>query len=380
MSFTVIRLSGMMSRVNLTNEDRAGLESLLRSEGYDGSVSARAQIVLWRAEGYSAPEIAQMAGTTKPTVYKWIARYEEYGVDGLSDWVSTGRPREISAEVRGRILALSRQSPPEETGFSHWSSREMARYLKREEGISVSHSFVTSLWREHDLQPHRQGTFKLSTDPAFEEKVIDVIGLYLDPPMDAVVLSIDEKTQVQALDRTQPLLPMTFSKNEKRTHDYVRHGTTNLFAAFNTATGEVVGCCFARRRTTEFLKFMDQVVAAHGGREIHVVLDNLSTHSGSDVDVWATRHPKVTFHFTPTGSSWLNQVETWFGIITKQAIRRGTFGSVRQLIKTINAYIANWNQDAKPFVWTATANEIIAKVRLVHQDFNKLLDNNRNSQ
>lgn len=380
MSFTVIRLSGMMSRVNLTNEDRAGLESLLRSEGYDGSVSARAQIVLWRAEGYSAPEIAQMAGTTKPTVYKWIARYEEYGVDGLSDWVSTGRPREISAEVRGRILALSRQSPPEETGFSHWSSREMARYLKREEGISVSHSFVTSLWREHDLQPHRQGTFKLSTDPAFEEKVIDVIGLYLDPPMDAVVLSIDEKTQVQALDRTQPLLPMTFSKSEKRTHDYVRHGTTNLFAAFNTATGEVVGCCFARRRTTEFLKFMDQVVAAHGGREIHVVLDNLSTHSGSDVDVWATRHPKVTFHFTPTGSSWLNQVETWFGIITKQAIRRGTFGSVRQLIKTINAYIVNWNQDAKPFTWTVTANEIIAKVRLVHQDFNKLLDNNRNSQ
>jgi transposase len=380
MTFTPVRLDDMMSCMNLTNEDRAGLKSLLHREGYDRSVSARAQIVLWRAEGYSAPEIARMAGTTKPTVYKWIARYEEYGVDGLSDWVSTGRPPEVSAEVRGRILALSRQSPPETTGLSHWSSREMARYLKREEGISVWHSFVATLWREHDLQPHRQGTFKLSPDPAFEEKVIDVVGLYLDPPMDAVVLSIDEKTQVQALDRTQPLLPMTFSKTEKRTYDYVRHGTTNLFAALNTATGEVVGGCFARRRTKEFLKFMDQVALAHGGREIHVVLNNLSTHSGPDVDAWLTRHPNVTFHFTPTGSSWLNQVETWFGIITRQAIRRGTFGSVRQLINTINAYIANWNQDSKPLTWTATANEIIAKVRLVHQDFNKLLDNNGNLQ
>jgi transposase len=380
MSFTSVCLGGMISGMHLTNEDRVGLESLLRRDGYDGSVSARAQIVLWRAEGHSAPEIARMAGTTKPTVYKWIARFEEYGVEGLSDWVSTGRPREISAETRGRILALSRQSPPEETGLSHWSSREMARYLKRAEGISVSHTFVSELWREHDLQPHRQGTFKLSTDPAFEEKVIDVIGLYLDPPMDAVVLSLDEKTQIQALDRTQPLLPMTFSKTEKRTHDYVRHGTTNLFAALNTATGEVLGRCFTRRRTKEFLKFMDQVVAAHDGREIHVVLDNLSTHSGPDVDTWLTKHPNVTFHFTPTGSSWLNQVETWFGIITRQAIRRGTFGSVRQLINTINAYIANWNQDSKPFTWTVTANEIITKVRLVHQDFNKLLDNNRNSQ
>lgn len=380
MSFTWVFLGGMMFGMNLTNEDRAGLESLLRCEGYDGSVSARAQIVLWWAEGYSAPEIARMAGTTKPTVYKWIARYEEHGVEGLSNRVSTGRPREVSAETRGRILALSRCSPPEETGFSHWSSREMARYLKQQEGISVSHNFVSALWREHDLQPHRQGTFKLSTDPAFEEKVIDVIGLYLDPPMDAVVLSIDEKTQIQALDRTQPLLPMTFSKTEKRTHDYVRHGTTNLFAALNTATGEVLGRCFNRRRTKEFLKFMDQVVATHEGREVHVVLDNLSTHSGPDVDTWLTKHPNVTFHFTPTGSSWLNQVETWFGIITRQAIRRGTFGSVRQLINTINAYITNWNEDSRPFIWTPTANEIIAKVRLVHQDFNKLLDNNKNSQ
>ena len=256
----------------------------------------------------------------------------------------------------------------------------MARYLKREMGICISHNFVAALWREHGLQPHRQGTFKLFTDPDFEEKVIDVVGLYLDPPMDAVVLSIDEKTQIQALDRTQPLLPMTFCKTEKRTHDYTRHGTTNLFAALNTATSEVVGRCFARRRTEEFLKFMDQVVAAQDGQEIHVVLDNLSTHSGSDIDQWLTKHPNVTFHFTPTGSSWLNQVEIWFGIITRQAIRRGTFRSLRQLINTINTYITKWNHDSKPFTWTATANEIITRVRLIHRDFKKLLDNNDNSQ
>ncbi|MGH3854028.1 MAG: IS630 family transposase [Pseudonocardiaceae bacterium] len=220
----------------------------------------------------------------------------------------------------------------------------------------------------------------LSTDPRFEEKVIDVVGLYLDPPMDAVVLSIDEKTRIQALDRTQPLLPMTFAKTEKRTADYVRHGTTNLFAALNTATGEVLGRCFQRRRTKEFLKFMDQVVTTYDGREIHVVIDNLSTHSGTDVAKWLTKHSNVTFHFTPTGSSWLNQVEIWFGIITKQAIRRGTFESVRQLINTINTYITKWNHDSKPFTWTATSNDIIAKVRLIHQDFKNLLDNNDNSK
>jgi hypothetical protein len=175
-------------------------------------------------------------------------------------------------------------------------------------------------------------------------------------------------------------LPMTFSKTEQRTADYIRHGTTNLFAALNTTTGEVLGRCFQRRRTKEFLKFMDQVATTYEGRKVHVVLDNLSTHSGADVDKWLTKHSNVTFHFTPTGSSWLNQVEIWFGIITKQAISRGTFRSVRQLINTINTYITQWNHDSKPFTWTATANDIIAKVRLIHQDFKNLLDNNDNSK
>lgn len=365
-----------MANVILTNEDRTRLQSVLREHGYDRSVPARAQIVLWRADGYSVQDITRMAGTTPPTVHKWIKRYEWHGIDGLADLKSTGRPPAISGRVRARILALTRRSPPRKTGLSHWSSRTMAGYLEREEGIAVSHNFVADVWREHGLGPHRHGTFKLSTDPCFEEKVIDVIGLYLDPPADAVVLSIDEKPQVQALSRTQPPLPIDVDKTEKRTHDYVRNGTTDLFAALNTATGEVMGRCFDRHRRTEFLLFMDQVSARHDGRQIHVVTDNLSTHSGPDVDTWLTKHPNITFHFTPTGSSWLNQVEIWFGIITKQAIRRGTFGSVHQLIDTINAYIENWNNNAKPFIWTATPDDVITKVRILHRDFKKLLANN----
>jgi transposase len=254
----------------------------------------------------------------------------------------------------------------------------MAKYLKRYEGISVSHNFVSVLWRENGIQPHRQGTFKLSKDPNFAVKVADIVALYLDPPAGAVVLSMDEKTQVQALDRTQPLLPLDFDKSEKRTHDYVRHGTTNLFAALNVGTGEVIGRCFDRRRTVEFVTFLDQVIRQYPRKEIHVIVDNLSTHDGVEIDKWQEKHPRVTFHYTPTGSSWLNQVETWFGIITRQAIRRGTFQSVRRLIRHIEDYIAHWNEDAAPFTWTATAEEIIAKVQVLERDFRQLLDVNKN--
>ncbi|MGI8451325.1 MAG: IS630 family transposase [Streptosporangiaceae bacterium] len=364
-----------MSR-ELPDDQRCALRALLRSDRYDGTVAARAQIVLLWGDGHSVAAITEMVGTTKPTVYKWVDRYAREGVDGLTDRKSPGRPPEVLEKTRSRIVALTRQTPPAETGLSHWSSREMAKYLKREEGVMVSHSFVADLWREHDLKPHQSGTFKLSNDPNFAVKVMDVVGLYLDPPADAVVLSIDEKTQVQALDRTQPVLPMNFGKTEKRTHDYICHGTTNLFAALNTATGDVIGKCFDRRRTTEFLRFMDQVVSAHVGRELHVVLDNLSTHKGEEVDGWLAKNPTVTFHFTPTGSSWLNQVETWFGNITRQAIRRGTFKSLRALVDTINNYIATWNADSKPFAWTTTADEIIAKVTILDRDYKKLVANN----
>lgn len=252
----------------------------------------------------------------------------------------------------------------------------MARYLRHHDGTEVSPVFITRIWRENDLKPHRQGTFTLSFGPDFAEKVVDVVGLYLAPPAEAIVLSVDEKTQIQALDRTQPLLPLDFGAAEQRTHDDVRHGTTNLFAALNIQTGEVVGECRPKRRTLDFLAVLDEVISRHGERELHVVLDNLSTHSGKTVDEWLTQHPNVTFHYTPVGSSWLNQVEIWFGIITRQTIRRGTFGSLRILIDSINAYIENWNAEASPFTWTATPDDIITKVRLLHRDFKKLLANN----
>jgi transposase len=363
--------------MDLSGEERSSLQSLLYSDQYDGSVAARAQIVLWWADGISAAEIAAMASTTKPTVYKWVDRYAESGVAGLVNRKPPGRPQHVPGPVRARILALTRQAPPEETGWTHWSSRRMADYLKRKEGISVSHNYVSELWQEHDLQPHRAGTFKLSSDPDFKVKLFDVVGLYLDPPEGAVVLSCDEKTQVQALDRTQPILPIDFGKTEKRTHDYIRHGTTNLFASLNVQTGEVTADCFPRRRTREFLRFMDRVVAQYPkDQEIHVIVDNLSTHAGADVDGWLARHENVTFHYTPTGSSWLNQVEIWFGIITRQAIRRGTFKSVAHLIRRIKDYTRDWNEHAEPFEWTASPGEIIAKVKILHRDFKKLIANN----
>jgi len=240
----------------------------------------------------------------------------------------------------------------------------------------VSHNYIATLWREHGLKPWRVGTFKLSRDPAFAEKVADIVGLYLDPPGGAVVLSIDEKTQVQALDRTQPTLPLDCGKVEKKTHDYIRHGTTNLFAALNVGTGEVFGECCPTRNGQDFLNFLKKAVRPHAGKEIRIVLDNLSTHTTPDVLAWLEKNPNVTFHFTPVGSSWLNQIETWFGIITRQAIRRGTFTSVRTLIAQITDYIKSWNANPRPFTWVATTDEILAKVKVVEVNVRKLVDNN----
>jgi transposase len=362
--------------MRLTAVQREELESTI-FVGYDGSVSARAQIVLMWDEKRAAASIARELGTTKPTVYKWVRRYQAGGLAALEDEKPPGRPREVSERDRARIVALTKKSPPADTGLTHWSSYEMAKYLKRHEGIAVSHNFIAQLWREHGLKPHRQGTFKMSKDPDFAAKVVDIIGLYLDPPAGAVVLSADEKTQVQALQRTQPLLPVSFGKTEKRTHDYVRHGTTNLFAALDTLTGRVIGTCFPRRRTGEFLKFMNTLVSKYpDAPEIHVILDNLSTHSGADVDAWLSKHPNVTFHFTPTGSSWINQIETWFGIITRQSIRRGNFASLTQLIRQIERYIAHWNETADPFEWKATADQILEKVTILERDYRRLLANN----
>ncbi|MFE5741095.1 IS630 family transposase [Streptomyces celluloflavus] len=259
---------------------------------------------------------------------------------GWSGGERRGGPRDqVPPQTRGRVIALTKMSPPAASGLSHWSTRTLADHLKRREGISVSWHYVARIWREENLKPHRSGTFKVSKDPAFADKVADVIGLYLAPPGGAVVLSIDEKTQIQALDRTQPVLPVTFAATEKRTHDYIRHGTTNLFAALNVTTGEVLCECRPNRNAKNFLTFLKKAVTPHAGKDIHVVLDNLSMHTTPEVKAWLSNNPHVHFHFTPVGSSWLNQVEIWFGILTRQSIRRGTFSSVNVLIKQIRDYI-----------------------------------------
>ena len=351
------------------------LRDLMYSSDVPATVGGRARIVLWYAQNRPKKEIAAMAGVSRPTVDLWLSRYESDGIAGLLDR-KRGAPREqVPARIRARILAATRSVRPQ--GLSHWSSREMVKFIARTEHVNVSYHYVAKLWRETGLKPYRQGTFKLSRDPRFAEKVADVVGLYLDPPGGAVVLSIDEKTQVQALDRTQPLLPIDFGVTEKRTHDYVRHGTTNLFAALTVASGEVYGECHPVRDGVRFLAFPKNAVKPHVGKEIHVIPDNLSTHTTPEVRQWMTENPYVTFHFTPIGSSWLNMIEIWFGIITRQAIRRGTFTSVKVLITQIRDYISHWNVDAEPFTWTATAEEILAKVALTETNVRKLVANNQ---
>lgn len=362
--------------VVLSEEQVTELRAVVNSRDVPAVVATRARIVLWMAEGRRRKEVGALAGVSLPTVDRWVDRYAEHGLAGLEEHKRGAGREQVPAWVSARILALTRMSPPAETGLSHWSSRAMAAYLKRVEGVSVSWHYVAKLWRDNDLKPHRQGTFKLSKDPAFAEKVADIVGLYLDPPGGAVVLSIDEKTQIQALDRTQPLLPLDFGLTEQRTHDYRRHGTTNLFAALDVTTGQVVADCYPRRTGEAFLAFLKRAVKPHAGKEIHVVLDNLSTHTTPDVRAWLERNRHVHFHFTPVGSSWMNQIENWFGIITKQAIRRGTFASVAALTRRIRDYIEYWNADAQPFVWTATADEILAKVRWVQTTVKQLVANN----
>ena len=361
----------------LAESERAELLAMLNSTTVSARVATRVRIVLWRAEGWLKKDVALRSGVSRPTVDAVLKRFAAEGVAGLLDKpVAVVQPDRVPAEVRARIVAVTRCSPPRETGLSHWSSRELSAFLKRTEGISVSHNYIARLWREHGLKPWRVGTFKLSRDPAFGAKVADVVGLYLAPPGGAVVLSIDEKTQVQALDRTQPTLPLDCGKVEKKTHDYVRHGTTNLFAALNVVTGEVFGECCPTRNGQDFLNFLKRAVQPHAGKEIRIVLDNLSTHTTPDVLAWLEKNPNVTFHFTPVGSSWLNQIETWFGIITRQAIRRGTFTSVRALTAQITDYINSWNANPRPFTWIATADEILAKVKVVEASVRKLVDNN----
>ncbi|EST39429.1 hypothetical protein N566_02010 [Streptomycetaceae bacterium MP113-05] len=359
-------------------EQTAELRELVNSRDAPADMATRGRIVLWSGEGRRRKDIAELLGVSLPTVDRWKRRYAELGLAGLEGDRPGGAREQVPARVRARVIALTRMTPPDGTGLSHWSTRELAKYLKRVENITVSWHYIARIWREEGLKPHRSGTFKISKDPAFAEKVTDVIGLYLDPPGGAVVLSIDEKTQIQALDRTQPVLPVAFGASEKRTADYVRHGTTNLFAALNVHTGEVTGECKPSRNGANFLAFLKKATKPHAGKEIHVVLDNLSTHTTPEVKAWLEKNPHIRFHFTPIGSSWLNQIEIWFGILTRQSIRRGTFSSVNVLVKQIRDYINSWNEEANPFTWTASAEEILAKVRLVQTNVKKLVNNNAN--
>jgi transposase len=361
--------------MGLMEEQLAELRAAVGPDVYDGCVQARAQIVLWYHQGYRKTEIAEMSGASRPTIDLWLRRYELYGLVGLVSRSSPGGPRTIPDRIRGRVLALTRQTPPGELGISHWTAGEMAGYIRKTEGVSVSQPWVSKLWRDNKLQPWRQGTFKISKDPDFEEKVRDITDLYLHPPDGEAVVSVDVKSGIQALARTQPLLPVAFGRKEKRTHDYKRNGTSDMYAGFDIVTGKVTVELSPTHNAGDFLRLMRRIVAQHAGRKkIHIVLDNASAHTGDEARKWlAEQGGKVAFHFTPTSASWMNQIEIWNGIITRQLIRRGTFSSVKMLNHEIRQFATAWNARARPFQWTATADEIIEKVRDVASRMARLL-------
>ncbi|HEX5532712.1 MAG TPA: IS630 family transposase [Actinomycetales bacterium] len=347
------------SPLGLREGDRERLMSLTRSSSVRAGLAQRARIVLLAADGVSNTAIAEKVGVTRQTVVSWRARYESSGIAGLDDAQRSGRPRQVDHRA---IVAATLRPPPKKLGVTHWSSRLLADQL------GLGNATVARAWRDYGVQPWRSETFKFSTDPQLVAKVIDVVGLYLAPE-NAIVLSIDEKSQIQALDRTQKMLPMQPGFPERRTHDYLRHGTSTLFAALEVATGKVTAACKPRHRHQEFLAFLKQVARAYPadldehGRpiELHLIMDNYATHKRVEVRDWLAANPRIHVHFTPTSGSWLNMVEVWFGIFDRQAIRRGVFGSVKDLNAKIRAFIDGWNDRCHPFVWTKTADDILKK-------------------
>ena len=323
-------------------------------------LALRARIVLECADDPSNKAVAARLGVCGATVGTWRSRFVARRLDGLVDDPRPGAPRTVTDAEVERVVTRTLETKPENA--THWSTRTMAK------AAGMSQSAIGRIWRAFGLKPHRHETFKLSTDPFFVEKVRDVVGLYLSPPEKAIVLSVDEKSQVQALDRTQPILPMTPGQAERGTHDYVRHGVTSLFAALNVATGEVIGKCHRRHRHQEFVKFLDHVDASlvkEPGVSIHIVLDNYATHKTPAVKRWLLRHPDYHLHFIPTSSSWLNQIERFFAEITEKRIRRGAFKSVPALEQSIADYLAHHNADPKPFKWVADADSILDRIKKV---------------
>lgn len=339
----------------LSDEEREQLASLARSRALPHAIVARAKVVLWSAEGRSNTEIAGRLQWTKATVGKWRRRFIDRRVSGLYDELRSGRPRSIEDEKIAALLRRTLSRRPK--AATHWTVRGAAA------ASGISKSTVHRLFRAFAVQPHRTRSFKLSTDPFFVEKVRDIAGLYLNPPDHALVLCVDEKSQIQALNRTQPVLPMGLGYVEGITHDYVRHGTTTLFAALDIATGAVFTECKPRHRHQEFLSFLRRLDdSIPPDLDVHLIVDNYATHKHPKVRTWLAQRPRYHIHFTPTYSSWLNQVERWFALITQQAIRRGSFSSVTELTQKIDAFVQNYNRTHRPFVWTATAESILAKI------------------
>ena len=347
----------------LSNDERQELRRWLRRSKTSQALALRARIVLACAEGVSDKAVAERLGTSRVTVGKWRHRFLEKGCDGLLDEPRPGAPRRISDEDVERVITTTLESMPR--GATHWSTRSMAQ------AVGVSPMAVSRIWRAFALQPHRHETFKLSRDPLFIEKVRDIVGLYMAPPERAVVLCVDEKSQIQALDRTQPILPLRPGLPERQTHDYRRHGTTSLFAALDIATGEVIGRCYRRHRAVEFRKFLNVIdKAVPRNLDVHLVLDNYGTHKTALIHNWLARRQRFHLHFTPTSASWLNQVERWFAEITRQQIRRGSWTSTQALEAAIKDYLDVYNEQPRPFIWTKSADQILETIQRYCQSIN----------
>ena len=339
--------------IELTEDEERELRAVLRTPSASQQQALRARIVLRAAQGASNTQIAAELGVSLPTVGLWRGNFSRRRLEGLADAPRSGRPRTIDDDDVQRVLAKTLEPPPD--GTTQWSVRRLAA------ATGIAPTTVHRIWREHKLKPHQVRTFKFSKDPRLVEKIVDIVGLYLDPPAGALVLCVDEKTQIQALDRTQPTLPIKPGKAARMTHDYKRNGITSLYAALEIATGQITGECFPLHRHQEFLAFLNRLVRAYPRKPLHVVLDNSSTHTTPEVQRWLNRHKRVHFHLTPTGASWMNMVEIWFSILTTQQVRRGTYHDVPELIAAIEHFIAHYNQRAQPFLWTKTAGEILAK-------------------
>lgn len=344
------------SVIVLSDEERAFLESQVRRHKTARSLSDRCRMVLLCAEGLSSKEVALRLGHSEHTVGKWRRRFAAHRTEGLTDEYRSGRPRTVlDAQVADVVRRTLETTPKDAT---HWSIRSMASET------DLSHTTVRRIWTAFGLQPHRSETFKLSTDPLFVDKVQDIVGLYLSPPNRAIVLCVDEKSQIQALDREQPVLPMVPGVPERRTHTYVRNGTTSLFAALDIATGAVIGKCYQRHRATEFLDFLKQIDRQMPeGPEVHIVMDNYATHKTPRIKAWLARRPHWHVHFTPTSASWINQVERWFAELTRKQLQRGVHRSVAELEADIAAFIAAHNEAPKPYRWVKSANDILASVK-----------------